>query len=152
VTVTFEPRDPAFAARVRESFARQRFMATIGARLVEVAPGAVDVELPVAEALTQQHGFLHAGAVAAAMDTACGYAALTLADAEAAVLTVEFKVDLLEPAAGERVVARGRVVRAGRTLTVCRADAAALEGGTERQVATMSATIMSVRDREGLVG
>ena len=152
MTVVFEPSDPAFEARVRESFARQRFMATIGARLVEVAPGAVDVELPVAEALTQQHGFLHAGAVAAAMDTACGYAALTLTDAEAAVLTVEFKVDLLEPAAGERVVARGRVVRAGRTLTVCRADAAALDGGTERQVATMSATIMAVRDREGMRG
>jgi uncharacterized protein (TIGR00369 family) len=147
----FEPKDPAFAARVRESFGRQRFMTTLGARLVEVAPGAVDVELPFADTLVQQHGYLHAGAVAAAMDSACGYAALTLLDEGAAVLTVEFKVDLLEPAAG-RVVARGRVVRPGRTLTVCRAEAAALDGGAERHVASMSATIMAVRDRKALRG
>ena len=148
----FEPRDPAFAERVRESFERQRFMSTLGARLVSVAPGAVDVELPFADSLVQQHGYLHAGAVAAAMDSACGYAALTLLDAGAAVLTVEFKVDLLEPAAGERVVARGRVLRAGRTLTRCRAEAAALAGGAERHVASMSATIMAVRDRGALRG
>jgi uncharacterized protein (TIGR00369 family) len=152
VAGALEPRDPEFEARVRESFARQGFMSTLGARLAAVAPGAVDVELPVADALTQQHGYLHAGAVAAAMDTACGYAALTLMDEDAAVLTVEFKVDLLEPAAGERVVARGRVLRAGRTLTVCRAEAAALDGGAERHVATMSATMIAVRDREALRG
>jgi uncharacterized protein (TIGR00369 family) len=148
----FEPKDPAFAARVRESFGRQRFMTTLGARLVAVAPGAVDVELPFADTLVQQHGYLHAGAVAAAMDSACGYAALTLLDEGAAVLTVEFKVDLLEPAAGGRVVARGRVLRAGRTLTVCRAEAVTLDGGAERHVASMSATIMAVRDREALRG
>ena len=148
----FEPRDPAFADRVRESFARQRFMSTLGARLALVAPGAVDVELPFAESLVQQHGYLHAGAVAAAMDSACGYAALTLLEEDAAVLTVEFKVDLLAPAAGERVVARGRVLRAGRTLTRCRAEAAALDGGAERHVASMSATIMAVRDRGALRG
>ena len=152
MTAELEPRDPDFAARVRDSFSRQRFMSTLGARLVEVAPGAVDVELPFGDSLTQQHGFLHGGAVAAAMDTACGYVALTLLDEEAAVLTVEFKVHLLEPAAGERVVARGRVVRAGRTLTVCRAEAAGVASGAESHVATMSATIMAVRDREGLRG
>jgi uncharacterized protein (TIGR00369 family) len=152
VADALEPRDPEFEARVRESFARQGFMSTLGARLVAVAPGAVDVELPVADALKQQHGYLHAGAVAAAMDTACGYAALTLMDEDSAVLTVEFKVNLLEPAAGERVVARGRVLMAGRTLTVCRAEAVALDGGAERHVATMSATIIVVRDREALRG
>jgi uncharacterized protein (TIGR00369 family) len=152
VADAFEPRDPGFAERVRESFARQRFMSTLGARLVSIAAGAVDVELPFADSLVQQHGYLHAGAVAAAMDSACGYAALTLLDEDAAVLTVEFKVDLLEPAAGERVVARGRVLRAGRTLTVCRAEAAALDGGVERHVASMSATIMAVRDRGAVRG
>ena len=152
MTSEFAPKDPGFAARVRESFARQRFMSTLGARLAAVEPGAVDVELPFADSLVQQHGYLHAGAVAAAMDTACGYAALTLLDGDAAVLTVEFKVHLLEPAAGERVLARGRVVRSGRTLTVCRAEAAALAGDVEHHVATMTATIMAVRDREGLRG
>jgi uncharacterized protein (TIGR00369 family) len=152
VADAFEPRDPAFAERVRESFARQRFMSTLGARIVSVAPGAVDVELPFADSLVQQHGYLHAGAVTAAMDSACGYAALTLLDEDAAVLTVEFKVDLLEPAAGKRVLARGRVLRAGRTLTVCRAEAASFDGGVERHVASMSATIMAVRDRRALRG
>ena len=133
--------------RIRESFARQRFMETIGARLVHVAPGEVDLELPFAERLTQQHGFVHAGAVAAVLDSACGYAALTLMDEDAAVLTVEFKIDLLAPAAGQRLVARGRVVKAGRTLTVCRGDAYAYEGEAERHVATLGATMMALRER-----
>src|SRR5262245_47388830 len=100
-------------------------MATIGASLALVEPGGVDIALGFDERLTQQHGFLHAGVVAAVADSACGYAALTLMDADAAVLSVEVKLNLLEPAAGERFVARGRVVRSGRTLTVCRADVAA---------------------------
>lgn len=148
----FEPKNLELEARVRESFARQQFMATIGAQLVHVSPGRVEIELPFSERLTQQHGLLHAGVVAAAMDSACGYAALTLMDEDAAVLTVEFKINLLEPAAGERLVARGRVVRAGRTLSVCQGEAVSVVGDAERHVATMAATMMAVRGRDGMRG
>ena len=141
------PQDPAYEARVRASFERQRFMQTIGAQLVRVAPGEVDVELPVREGLTQQHGFLHAGALATVADSACGYAALSLMPAGAAVLSVEFKINLLAPAGGDRVVARGHVIRAGKTVTVCWGDVTAYEGTSERLVATMVATMMTVRDR-----
>jgi len=138
--------------RVRESFARQGLLATLGAQVVRVASGEVDVELAFDERLTQQHGYLHAGALTTVLDSACGYAALTLMPEEAAVLSVEFKVNLLAPAAGERFLARGRVVRAGRTLTVCRGDAVAFSGDEERHVATMVATMMAVGPRGGQVG
>jgi uncharacterized protein (TIGR00369 family) len=141
------PQDPAFESRVRASFARQRFMHTLGARLARVAPGEVDVELPVREELVQQHGFVHAGALATVADSACGYAALTLMPAGAAVLSVEFKINLLAPAAGDRVCARGRVIRAGRTVTVCWGEVTAYDGASERLVATMVGTMMTVRDR-----
>ena len=149
--VTFEPADPAFASRVRTSFGRQRMLATLGAILERVAPGEVDIRLPFRDELTQQHGFLHAGAMTSVVDTACGYAALTLMPAGVAVLTVEFKVNLLAPGKGEAVVARARVMKPGRTLTVVRGDVFAVEGGEERLVATMLATMMAVRDR-GLEG
>ena len=139
--------DDTHVLRVRESFARQPLMETLGARLVRVAPGEVDIELPVAAHLTQQQGFLHAGAVTAVADSACGYAALTLMEPGAEVLTVELKINLLAPAAGERVLAQGRVVRAGRTLTVCRGEVHALADGEERHVATMTATLMAVGGR-----
>src|SRR5918912_1005150 len=119
---SFQPRDPNFAARVRASFARQQIMATIGARLTEVRPGEVEIELPFRPDLTQQHGYLHAGIVTAVIDSACGYAALSLMPAAAEVLSVEFKVNLLAPARGELFRARGRVVKAGRTITVCAGD------------------------------
>jgi len=121
-------------------------MTLLGASLARVAAGEVDIELPFSDRLTQQHGFVHAGAVTSVLDSACGYAASTLMEADAAVLTVEFKVNLLEPAVGEPLVAYGRVVRAGRTITVCRAEAVAQ--GDEAVVAIMTATIMSVRGRE----
>lgn len=139
--------DPAFDVRVRSSFARQMLMLTIGARVTHVAPGEVDVELPFRDDLTQQHGFLHAGVVAAIIDSACGYAALTLMPPDAAVLTSEYKVNLLSPAAGDAIIARGRVLKAGRTLIVTRGDAFALKGGEEKLVATMLATMMTVRER-----
>lgn len=152
---TFHPRDPNFDARVRASFARQAFMATLGARLASVAPGEVVIELPFRPELTQQHGFLHAGAVTSVVDSACGYAALTLMPADAAVLSVEFKVNLLAPAAGARFRAVGHVVRSGRTLTVCRGELRAdsdepggVDGGTV--IAVMQGTMMAVRDRAGL--
>ena len=141
----FNPADPDFEARVRESFARQRVMETFGARLLRVAPGEVDIGLDFRADLTQQHGYMHAGVVAAVVDSACGYAALSLTEPGAEVLSVEFKLNLLSPAAGERFAARARVVRAGRNLTVCAGDLYALEEGGERLVATMLATMMTMR-------
>ncbi len=142
----FEPRDPNFEARVRESFARQKAMETIGARLTRVAPGAVEIELPFREDLTQQHGYLHAGIVTAVVDSACGYAAMSLLPSGADVLSVEFKINLLSPAAGELLSARARVVRAGRNITVCAGDAIMRAGAQEKIVATMLGTMMTVKD------
>ncbi len=139
--------DPRYDARVRESFARQRFLQVLGVTVERVAPGEVDLRLPFRADLTQQHGFLHAGAMTTVVDTACGYAALTLMSPDAAVLTAEFKVNLLAPGKGEAIVARARVLTSGRTLSVVRGDVFALERGEERLVATMLATMMAVRDR-----
>ena len=141
----FITQDAEFETRVRESFARQTAMATIGARLTRVAPGEVEIELPFRGDLTQQHGYLHAGVVTAAADTACGYAALSLTPPGAEVLSVEFKINLLSPAAGELLVARARVVRAGRNVTVCAGDAFMRAGTREKIVATMLATMMTVK-------
>jgi len=138
------PLDAEFESRVRHSFAEQRAMALIGASLGIVAPGEVDVILPFRDDLTQQDGFLHAGVVAAIADSACGYAAHSLMPAAARVLSIEFKLNLLAPAVGERLEARGRVIRAGRTITVCRADVMAVIGATEKLVATMTGTMMTV--------
>jgi uncharacterized protein (TIGR00369 family) len=149
-TTGFEPRDPAFEARVRASFARQRAMHTIGACLVRVEPGEVELELPFRDDLTQQHGFLHAGIVTAIVDSACGYAALSLMERDAAVLSVEYKVNLLAPARGERMRAVGRVVKPGRTLLVCTGEVIAVTGDAESVVTIMQGTMMAVRDRAGM--
>jgi len=125
-------------------------MKLLGASLEHVAPGAVDIRLPFRADLTQQHGFLHAGVTTSIADSACGYAAFTLMPPGAAVLTVEFKVNLIAPAAGETFVARGRVLKAGRTLTICSGDVFALDGGSEKHVLTMLATVMTVQNRSGL--
>lgn len=146
----FEPADPAYADRVRASFARQAAMATIGATLAEVTPGRVVIELPWQQALTQQHGFLHAGMVATALDSACGYAGFSLMTADAAVLTIEFKINLLAPAEGERFRMEGLVVKPGRTVTVTEGRAWALRDGRSKLVATMGATLMAVRGRDGI--
>jgi uncharacterized protein (TIGR00369 family) len=148
----FTPEDPRFEDRVRASFGRQQAMTTIGATIARVAPGEADIELPFDLGLTQQHGFIHAGVVATIADSACGYAAFSLMPADAGVLTVEYKINLLAPAAGERFVAAGRVLRAGRTITVCRADVTAVSAGSTRLVATMLATIMTIRDRPQVTG
>jgi uncharacterized protein (TIGR00369 family) len=144
---SYAPRDSKYESRVRSSFEKQKFMATIGARLTRVEPGKVDIELAMREDLVQQHGFLHAGVLASAADSACGYAALSLMPAGAAVLSVEFKINMLAPAAGDRIVARGSVIRAGRTITVCWGEVAAFTGADEKVVATMVATMMTVQDR-----
>ncbi len=141
----FEPQADNFEERVRASFGQQRVMQTIGATLTEVAAGKVEIELPFREDLTQHHGFLHAGIVTMMVDSACGYAALTLMPAEASVLTIEYKVNFLSPAYGTRMIARGRVTKPGRTIMVCVGDVFALKEGKEKQVATMLATMMTIR-------
>ena len=148
----FQPRDPDFEARVRGSFARHTLMNTIGARLVKVSPGEVEIELPFRDDLCQQHGFLHGGIVTAIVDVACGYSALSLMSAHAAVLTVEFKVSFLAPAKGERMIARGRVVKPGRTLTVCAGDVVGVTGAEEKVIATMLGTMMAVYERADVPG
>lgn len=150
MTLRFEPLDPDFAERGRRSFARATMLATIGAELARIECGAVDLALPVAAHIRQQHGFVHAGAVATLADTACGYAALTLMPAGAGVLTVEFKMNMMAPATGDRLVARGRVVKAGRTLVVTQAEIVAEAAGTERLVALMTATMMTIENRDGI--
>ena len=143
----FEPRNPLYEQRVRDSFALQGVMHHMGAQLGLIAPGAVDIELAWAKELTQQHGFLHAGVVSAALDSACGYAAFTLMVPEAEVLTIEFKINLLAPAQGERFRMEGRVLKPGRTITVCEGRAYALHGGGEKLIATMGCTLMAIAGR-----
>lgn len=143
-TPAHTPRDPQFESRVRASFARQAVMTLIGAEMTSVTPGAVEIVLPTRDDLTQQRGYIHAGIVTTIVDSACGYAAYTLAPAESDVLTVEYKVNFMAPAQGERLIARGRVIRAGRTLTVCAGDVLALRAGVEHPIATMLATVMTL--------
>src|SRR5205814_1157889 len=140
-----QTQDPNFEARVRASFAKQALMTTIGARCDKVAAGAVDLRLPFRTDLTQQHGYLHAGTIAAVADSACGYAALSLMPADAEVLSIEFKVNMLAPAKGDAIVARAHVIRAGRTIMVCRADVYAVTGSDEKLVSAMQGTMMVVR-------
>jgi uncharacterized protein (TIGR00369 family) len=149
---SFIPADPDFEERVRASFERQSFMKTIGASLERVDAGFVDIRLPVHAGLTQQHGFVHAGAVASIADSACGYAAFSLMPSDSGVLAVEFKINLMSPAAGEYLVARGRVIRAGRTLNVCQADVVAVADGKEKTVAMLTATVMTVTGRQDVQG
>jgi uncharacterized protein (TIGR00369 family) len=139
----FEPKDEGFEARVRESFARQQLFVTIGAELTRVAPGEVEIRLPFDERLTQQHGFLHAGVIASIVDTACGYSAMSLLPPGSEVLTIEFKMNLLAPATGGTLVATGRVVRPGRTVTVCLGDVAEVRPEGSKPIATMLASIIT---------
>jgi uncharacterized protein (TIGR00369 family) len=141
------PSDPDFAARVTASFGRQRLMRTLGAVLESVEPGRVAIRLPFRDDLTQQHGFMHAGAIASVADSAAGYAALTLMPADAGVLSIEFKVNMLAPAKGEAIVARAEVIRPGRSIMVCRADVVALTGDEEKLVAALQGTMMVVTGR-----
>ena len=142
--------DPALIARIETSFAKQAFMTTLGARLVRVAPGEVEIALPVSPHLCQQHGFVHAGAVSTIADSAAGYAALTVMPAGAGILTAEFKINLLAPATGEELRALGKVVKAGRTLTLATAEVFAVSGGTRKLCAMMTATCMAIAGREGV--
>lgn len=140
----YVPRDDDYERRVRSSFARQTLMETIQARLVKVQPGEVEIEMPFRADLAQQNGYMHAGVITSIVDSACGYAALSLMPAGLEVLTVEYKVNFVAPAKGIKMIGRGRVMRPGRTLTVCAGDVIAVSEGGEKLVATMLATMMAV--------
>lgn len=148
-----ETPDPQMEARIRASFERQGAMHLVGARVARVAPGEVELHMPFSEAVSQQHGFVHAGIVSTVLDSACGYAAATCMPAEAGVLTIEFKINLLAPAAGERFRFVGRVRKAGRTITVSEGDAFGVAAdGTEKLVATMTCTLMTITGRPDVRG
>jgi uncharacterized protein (TIGR00369 family) len=138
----FIPLNPDFAARVRASFARQAAMQLVGASLTGIEPGRCTIELPVRDDLTQQHRFVHGGIVGMIADSAGGYAAFTLMPADASVLTVEYKVNMLAPAQGEKLIARGVVLKPGRSLSIVRADVHALAAGKETLIAAMQQTLM----------
>ena len=138
------PKNPDFAARVRDSFGRQGAMTLIGAELARVEPGAVDITVAFRPDLAQQHGYFHGGIVGMIADSAGGYAAFSLMPSDSSVLTVEYKINLLAPAHGERLIARGRVARSGRTLTVAQVDVAVIRGGNETPCATALQTLMAM--------
>ncbi|MGD1878481.1 MAG: PaaI family thioesterase [Kiloniellaceae bacterium] len=144
---TFSPKDPDFAQRVRDSFQRQTVMGLIGARLVRVEPGEVAIELPFRADLCQQHGFFHAGITSTIADSAAGYAGYSLFPADASVLPVEFKINLLAPADGDLLRAVARVVKPGRTLTITEAEVTVVKGGAEKVCARMSQTLMCLAGR-----
>jgi uncharacterized protein (TIGR00369 family) len=141
---------PGFEDRVRTSFAKQGLMSTLGATLANVAPGVVKIAIHPTSAISQQHGFVHAGAVSAIADTAAGYAALSLMPLDRGVLTTEFKINLVAPAIGDRIVARGKVIKAGRTLTLAQTEVFAESGGQTKLIALLTATLMAVEGREGV--
>ncbi|TDH37892.1 PaaI family thioesterase [Pseudohoeflea suaedae] len=147
-----QPPSTRFRERVRESFARQNVMRTIGAELTNVDYGMVEIEMPYSDALTQQHGFLHAGILSTVLDSACGYAALSVMPEESAVLTIEFKINLLSPGRGERFLFRGEVTKPGSNIIVSDGRAYAIGDGPAKLIASMTGTLMVVRGREGLDG
>jgi uncharacterized protein (TIGR00369 family) len=146
-TRNFVAPDPDYATRVRASFARQGAMRLIGARLVELQPGRCTIDIEHRVDLTQQHGFIHAGIVSALVDSAGGFAGYTLFPADSSVLTVEFKLNLLAPAAGERLIAVGEVVKPGRTLVITRGEVYAESAGKRVLCAIMQQTLMVMSGR-----
>ena len=148
----FQPRDPNYAERVRASFGLQQAMSLIGAEMALVEPGYVEIHLPHRPEITQQHGFIHGGVVGMIADSAAGYAANTLTPADTSVLTVEYKMNLVAPADGQRLVARGEVVRPGRTLIVTRADVYAIRDEQWTLCAIMQQTIMAMQGKSERTG
>ncbi|QPF85678.1 PaaI family thioesterase [Bradyrhizobium genosp. L] len=144
----FEPKNPDYRAAANAMFERQRAMQTFGVSVARMEPGEADLAMPYAAEFCQQHGFVHAGVITAGLDNACGMAAFTLMPERTDILTVEFKTNLLAPAKGERFVFRAVVVKPGRTLTVCDAQAFAVQDGAETLVATMTGTLMALQRRE----
>lgn len=143
-----KPKDAAFETRVRSNFERQGVMGLFGAKLTRVEPGEVEITIPFRQDLSQQHGYFHAGVVTTGMDSAGGYAAYTLMPGDSSVLSVEFKVNFMNPAEGDAVRTIGRVVKAGRTLTICTLEAYAVKAGHETLCATGLQTLIQVASRE----
>lgn len=148
----FEALDPHFEQRVRDSFARQGVMRHIGAEMVSVEAGGCEISLPYGDHVSQQHGYFHGGIVSTIADSAAGYAGFSLMPADAGVLTVEFKINLVAPADGELLVARGSVVRPGRTLTVSRAEVTVRKNGQDRVCGVLQQTLMTIVGRRDVVG
>ena len=141
-----------FDERIRQSFARQGAMRTIDAELTHISQGVVEIELPFDLKLTQQHGILHAGVISAALDAACSYAAYTLIEPEASILTIEFKVNLMSPGRGERFLFRGEITKPGSTIIVADGRGYAISDGPAKLIASMTSTMMIIRGREGISG
>ena len=150
MSAQFEPSHAGYKERVIESFNRQEVMKTVNASILSIRPGEIELEFPYQSNLTQQHGFIHAGIVSTVLDSACGYAAFSLMPENAGVLTIEFKLNMLSPAKGERFRAVGKVKKPGRIIIVTQGDLFAYAEGGEKLVATMVGTIMSVYDRQGI--
>jgi len=148
----FEPRNPAWEKKSREIFERQSFMRMIGARISVLAPGVCDLELPYRDDLCQQNVFLHGGVITSIADTSCGIASSTLLSPEAGILSVEFKYNMMAPAAGERFIARGRVIRPGRTLTIAESAVFAVKDGVENEIGRMLATMMFLEGKNAMQG
>jgi uncharacterized protein (TIGR00369 family) len=148
----FEVTDPDFAERVRHSFGRQGLMAHLCASMTRVEPGLVEIEMPFSDDLTQQHGFYHAGGIAAVVDTAGGFAGSTLFAADDGILTVEFKLNLLSPADGDLLIARGEVIKPGRTLTVTKGEVFVRKNGKTKVCALMQQTLMRIVGKSEIVG
>ena len=142
--------EPAYAERVKESFERQKIMGLLGAKLVRLAPGECEIQLPFKPELTQQHGFFHGGIIGTIADSAGGYAAFSLMPPDSSVLTVEYKMNLLAPGDGNLLVARGRVLKQGRTLVVAQDDAFVIKDGRETLCATLLQTLMTMHGRPDL--
>ena len=143
--------DENYLERIRSSFAKQGLMNTLGATLGEVSPGRVEIAIRPHPGISQQHGFIHAGAISAIADSAAGYAKLSVMPGGRGVLTTEFKINLVAPAIGDRVIARGRVVKAGRTLTLTQTEVVAETDGEEKLIALLTATMMTIDGRDGVV-
>ena len=146
----FPPAD--FRQRITASFARQGAMRLIAAELTRIEHGTVEIELPFSDDLTQQHGFLHAGVISAALDSACSYAAYTVLDPDASLLTIEFKVNLMSPGRGERFLCRGEVTKPGSTIIVADGRGYAIGDGPAKLIASMTGTKMVIRGRQGIEG
>lgn len=148
----FQVRNPSYEAEARAGFAAQAMMRELGVEVDSIAPGTVTLSMPFDTRFTQQHGFLHGAVPSAVLDTACGFAAYTLMPPGSGVLTVEYKVSMLSPARGERFRFTGRVVKPGRTLIFTEGEAFAIAGGVEKRISTLTATMMTVTDREDVKG
>ena len=151
-STSFIPPDPRYAARVQASFDRQAAMRTIGARITRLEPGRVDVHLPYREDLTQQHGFIHGGITGMIADSACGYAGYSLMPADASVLTVEYKINMLSPGQGEALIARAWVLKPGKTLVITQCEVFAVQNGAEKLCAVMLQTLMVMHGRSDHAG